>query len=83
MRAHTCDGGYRYNPLEEEGVKAVADVVKYKLPLKALKLGWCKIGQRGGAEQVAQLLQFNETLEVRFACDHGVQRLLCARRVHR
>lgn len=54
----------RYNPLEEEGTKAVVDVVKYNLPLKALKLGWCKLGKLAGAEHAAQLLQFNESLEV-------------------
>lgn len=42
----------------------MVDVVKYNLPLKALKLGWCKIGKRAGAEHAAQLLQFNESLEV-------------------
>jgi hypothetical protein len=55
----------RYNPLEENGVKAVVETVKYDLPLKALKLGWCKIGSKAGAEHVAQLIAFNETLEAR------------------
>ena len=60
--AYAC----RYNPLDEAGVKAVVDTVKYDLPLKALKLGWCKVGNKAGAEHVAQLLAFNETLEVCF-----------------
>jgi hypothetical protein len=54
----------RYNPLAEEGVKAVVDAVKYELPLTALKLGWCKVGNKAGAEHVGQLIAFNETLEV-------------------
>ena len=58
----------RYNPLGPEGVKSVADVVKYDLPLKKLQLGWCKVGAREGADHVGQMLQFNETLEVRPAC---------------
>jgi hypothetical protein len=55
---------YRYNPLDEAGVKAVVETVKYDLPLKALKLGWCKVGSKAGAEHIAQLIAFNETLEV-------------------
>lgn len=56
----------RYNNLGPEGVKAVVDVAKYGLPaLKELTLAWCKVGDREGAEAIAQLLQFNETLEVR------------------
>ena len=56
----------RYNALGPEGVKAVVDVVKYDMPaLRELTLAWCKVGDREGAEAVAQLLQFNETLEAR------------------
>lgn len=42
----------------------MVDTVKFNLALKALKLGWCKIGKRAGAEHAGQLLQFNESLEV-------------------
>jgi hypothetical protein len=41
------------------------DVAKYGMPaLKEINLAWCKIGDREGASSVAELLQFNETLEV-------------------
>ena len=55
----------RYNPLGEEGGKAVVDAVKYDLPLKELQLSWCKLGEPAGADCIGQLLLFNETLEVR------------------
>lgn len=57
----------RYNPLGDKGSRAVVDVVKYDLPLQELKLGWCKIGPKAGAEALGELLQFNETIEVRTA----------------
>lgn len=58
----------RYNPLGEKGARAVVDVVKYNLPLQELKLQWCKIGDKAGAEALGELLQFNETIEVRTQC---------------
>ena len=63
--------GRRYNPLGEKGARAIVDVVKYDLPLRELKLGWCKVGDKGGAQALGELLQFNETLEVLLALLSG------------
>jgi hypothetical protein len=57
----------RYNPLGPDGVKAVVATVKYELPLAQLRIEWCQAGDRAGAEHIAQLLQFNESLEVLLA----------------
>lgn len=58
----------RSNPLQAGGVEAVVAAVKFDVPLRRLKLGWCKFGSREGAEAIAQLLQFNESLQVWLAC---------------
>lgn len=33
-----------YNPLGKDGVKLVADSLKFDTALETLKLGWCKVG---------------------------------------
>ena len=69
IRATACSHLWfacRKNAIGADGAKAVVAVAKFDMPaLKELDMSFCKLGEKEGAEHAAQLLQFNETLEVR------------------